>query len=69
MWTIVPVMILVGIAIPSFSLLRFKLVPPPADIVMKATGSQWLWTYDYPKDQGGGFTVVSKMLDRRSGPS
>ncbi len=64
-WTIVPVMILVGIAIPSFSLLRFKLVPPPADIVMKATGSQWLWTYDYPKDQGGGFSVVSKMLDEK----
>jgi cytochrome c oxidase subunit 2 len=64
-WTIVPVMILVGIAIPSFSLLRFKLVPPPADIVMKATGSQWLWTYDYPKDQGGGFTVISKMLDEK----
>ncbi|MBV9589181.1 MAG: cytochrome c oxidase subunit II [Hyphomicrobiales bacterium] len=64
-WTIVPVMILVGIAIPSFSLLRFKLVPPPADIVMKATGSQWLWTYDYPKDQGGGFSIVSKMLDEK----
>jgi cytochrome c oxidase subunit 2 len=64
-WTIVPVMILVGIAIPSFSLLRFKLVPPPADIVMKATGSQWLWTYDYPKDQGGGFSMVSKMLDEK----
>jgi len=64
-WTIVPVMILVGIAIPSFSLLRYKLVPPPADIVMKATGSQWLWTYDYPKDQGGGFTIVSKMLDEK----
>jgi cytochrome c oxidase subunit 2 len=64
-WTIVPVMILVGIAIPSFSLLRFKLVPPPADIVMKATGSQWLWSYDYPKDQGGGFTMVSRMLDEK----
>jgi cytochrome c oxidase subunit II len=64
-WTIVPVMILVGIAIPSFSLLRYKLVPPPADIVMKATGSQWLWTYDYPKDQGGGFSIVSKMLDEK----
>jgi cytochrome c oxidase subunit 2 len=64
-WTIVPVMILVGIAIPSFSLLRFKLVTPPADITLKATASQWLWTYDYPKDQGGGFTIVSKMLDEK----
>jgi cytochrome c oxidase subunit 2 len=64
-WTVVPVMILVGIAIPSFQLLKFKLVPPPADIVMKATGSQWLWSYEYPEDQGGGFTIISKMLDEK----
>jgi cytochrome c oxidase subunit 2 len=64
-WTIVPVMILVAIAVPSFRLLKFKLVPPPADIVVKATGSQWLWTYDYPQDQGGGFSIVSKMLDEK----
>ena len=62
-WTIVPVMILVGIAVPSFRLLKFKLVPPTPDIVMKATGSQWLWAYDYPQDQGGGFSITSKMLD------
>ncbi len=62
-WTIVPVMILVIIAIPSFRLLKFKLVPPPAEVTIKATGSQWLWTYEYPKDQGGGFSITSKMLD------
>jgi cytochrome c oxidase subunit 2 len=62
-WTIVPVMILVIIAIPSFRLLKFKLVPPPAEVTIKATGSQWLWTYEYPKDQGGGFSFTSKMLD------
>jgi cytochrome c oxidase subunit 2 len=64
-WTIVPVMILVAIAVPSFQLLKFKLVPPPADITIKATGSQWVWTYEYPKDQGGGFSFVSKMLDEK----
>src|SRR5882762_7417376 len=64
-WTIVPVMILVGIAVPSFKLLKFELVPPPADIVMKATGSQWLWTYEYPQDQGGGFNFTSRMLDEK----
>ncbi|SDR25858.1 cytochrome c oxidase subunit 2 [Rhizobiales bacterium GAS113] len=64
-WTILPVMILVGIAVPSFKLLKFELVPPTADIVMKATGSQWLWVYDYPQDQGGGFSITSKMLDEK----
>jgi len=64
-WTIVPVMILVAIAIPSFRLLKFKLVPPTPDVQIKATGSQWLWTYEYPQDQGGGFTFVSKMLDEK----
>jgi len=64
-WTIVPVVILVGIAIPSFSLLKFKLVPPTPDIVMKATGSQWEWTYEYPKDQGGGFSFISLMLNEQ----
>ncbi|SED06589.1 cytochrome c oxidase subunit 2 [Rhizobiales bacterium GAS191] len=64
-WTILPVMILVGIAVPSFKLLKFELVPPAADIVMKATGSQWLWVYDYPQDQAGGFSITSKMLDEK----
>jgi cytochrome c oxidase subunit 2 len=64
-WTIVPVMILVAIAVPSFRLLKFELVPPTPDVVLKATGSQWVWTYEYPKDQGGGFNFVSKMLDEQ----
>jgi len=42
-WTIVPVLILVAIAIPSFRLLRQQLVPPQADIVVKATGFSWYW--------------------------
>jgi cytochrome c oxidase subunit 2 len=64
-WTIVPVMILVYIAVPSFHLLQYELVPPTPDVVLKATGSQWVWTYEYPKDQGGGFNFVSKMLDEQ----
>ena len=51
-WTIIPVMILVVIAIPSFRLLTNELVSPPADVVIKVTGSQWHWNYAYPKDQG-----------------
>ncbi len=58
-WTVLPVMILVIIAIPSFRLLTHQLVVPPADMTLKVTGSQWFWTYSYPKDQGGGFSFDS----------
>ncbi|VTZ26351.1 putative cytochrome c oxidase subunit 2 (fragment) [Methylocella tundrae] len=57
-----PVMILVIIAIPSFRLLTHQLVVPPADITVKVTGKQWYWTYDYPKDQGGGFSFDSYLI-------
>jgi cytochrome c oxidase subunit 2 len=52
-WTIVPVLILVLIAIPSFRLLRLQLVEPKADIIVKAIGHAWYWEYEYPGDQGG----------------
>lgn len=60
-WTIIPVMILVIISIPSFRLLTHELVLPKADITVKVTGHQWYWTYQYPKDQGGGFTFDSYL--------
>ncbi|HWV97421.1 MAG TPA: cytochrome c oxidase subunit II [Xanthobacteraceae bacterium] len=47
-WTIVPVMILVGVAIPSFRLLFEQTDIPKADLTVKATGKQWYWTYSYP---------------------
>lgn len=47
-WTIVPVMILVGIAIPSFRLLFEQTDIPKADLTIKAVGKQWYWTYSYP---------------------
>lgn len=47
-WTLIPVMILVGIAIPSFKLLFLELDVPKADLTIKATGKQWYWTYTYP---------------------
>lgn len=52
-WTIVPVLILVAVAVPSFRLLRDQLTVPKADIVVKATGYSWYWGYEYPNDQGG----------------
>jgi cytochrome c oxidase subunit 2 len=51
-WTVLPILILVVIAIPSFRLLYFQQVIPKADITIKATGAQWYWSYEYP-DNGG----------------
>ncbi len=62
-WTILPVLILVVIAIPSFRLLTKQLVIPPPDITIKATGKQWYWSYDYPKDQNGGFGFDSARIE------
>ena len=59
-WTLVPVLILVWIAVPSFRLLANQYSPPKADITIKATGHQWYWEYEYP-DQGG-FSYDSVML-------
>src|SRR5215831_17352988 len=47
-WTLVPVLILVGIAVPSFRLLFLQLDLPKADLTIKATGKQWYWSYAYP---------------------
>jgi cytochrome c oxidase subunit 2 len=47
-WTIVPVIILVAIAIPSFKLLYYEADIPPPDVTIKAIGKQWFWTYQYP---------------------
>jgi cytochrome c oxidase subunit 2 len=48
LWTVVPVMILVFIALPSFRILFFQLNTPPADLTIKATGKQWYWSFAYP---------------------
>jgi cytochrome c oxidase subunit II len=50
-WTLIPVLILVGIAVPSFRLLFLELDVPKPDITIKATGNQWNWTYTYPDDK------------------
>jgi cytochrome c oxidase subunit 2 len=47
-WTLIPVLILVGIAVPSFRLLFEELDIPKADLTIKATGKQWYWSYAYP---------------------
>lgn len=52
-WTLIPVLILVVIAIPSFKLLREQVVIPKSDLTIKLTGKQWYWTFEYAKDSGG----------------
>jgi cytochrome c oxidase subunit 2 len=59
-WTLVPVLILVGIAIPSIRLIKAQYSPPPADVTVKVIGNQWYWTYQYPDN--GGIEIVSNML-------
>ncbi len=60
-WTLIPVLILVVIAVPSLRLLKLDLVPPPADITVKVSGHAWYWSYQYPKADGG-FEFDSRML-------
>ena len=59
-WTIVPVLILVGISVPSFRLLFTELDIPKSDLTIKATGKQWYWTYSYPDN--GKFEFDSLMV-------
>ena len=54
-WTVVPVIILVVIAVPSFKLLYYEDVIPKADLTVKATGHQWYWSYEYPDNGKIGF--------------
>ena len=64
-WTLVPVLILLGIAYPSLDLLAKQFKPAPADAVtVKVTGYQWYWGYTYPDH--GGFEVVSNMLKEKA---
>jgi cytochrome c oxidase subunit 2 len=58
-WTLIPVLILVGIAVPSFRLLFQELDVPKADLTIKATGKQWYWSYAYPDN--GKFEFDSLM--------
>ena len=58
-WTLIPVLILVAIAVPSFRLLFQQLDIPKADLTVKVTGKQWYWTYAYPDN--GKFEFDSLM--------
>jgi cytochrome c oxidase subunit 2 len=59
-WTVVPVIILVVIAVPSFRIMFVQLNTPQADVTIKATGKQWYWSYAYPDN--GKFEFDSLMV-------
>ncbi len=61
-WTLVPALILLFIAFPSFRLLANQYSPPQADITIKVTGYQWYWGYEYP--DYGGISFDSLPLDK-----
>lgn len=59
-WTVIPVLILIGIAFPSFRLLYFADQVQEADITVKVIGRQWYWSYEYPDH--GNFTFDAYMV-------
>jgi cytochrome c oxidase subunit II len=63
LWTIVPVIILAAIAVPSFRLLFTELDVPTPDLTIKATGKQWFWSYSYPDN--GNFEFDSMMVPEK----
>ena len=63
-WTVIPVLILVIIAIPSFRLIYFQDRVENADMTIKVTGRQWYWDYTYPDADGLNFS--SRPLEAKS---
>jgi cytochrome c oxidase subunit 2 len=67
-WTLVPVIILVLIAVPSIGLLSAQFKPAPAGAVtLKAIGNQWYWSYQYPDN--GGFEITANLLKECNDPT
>jgi len=66
-WTVVPVLILVTVAVPSFRLLFYQLKVPPADLTVKVTGKQWFWSYSYPDSKFEFDSLMLQDKDRKPG--
>ena len=63
-WTVIPVVILVVIAIPSFRILFVQLNIPQSDLTIKAAGNQWNWTYTYPDEKIEFTSIMLQDADR-----
>ncbi len=64
-WTVLPVVILIIIAVPSFRLLYAQYTFPPSDLTIKAVGNQWYWSYEYPDVKGVSFDSLMLTDDER----
>jgi len=60
LWTVIPVLILVVIAIPSFRLVYYLDRTPDPDMTIKVTAHQWYWEYGYP--EAGDLAIESRMI-------
>ncbi len=67
LWTVVPVLILVTVAVPSFRLLFYQLKIPPAEVTVKVTGKQWFWSYSYPDAKFEFNSLMLQDKDRKPG--
>lgn len=59
-WTVIPILILVVIAVPSFKLLYLQYAYPKPDLTIKAIGNAWYWDHEYPDYDG--FKITSNMV-------
>ena len=50
LWTLIPCLILIVMAVPSFKILYKQDAIPKADLTVKAIGYQWYWGYEYPDE-------------------
>lgn len=60
-WTIVPFLIIVGLAIPATRMVVEQKDTSQADLTIKATGYQWKWGYEYLKGEGAGISFLSDL--------
>ena len=73
-WTIVPFVIVIGMALPATKVLVAQKDTTSADLTIKATGMQWKWGYDYIKGEGEGIGFVStldnshRLMSNNGGP-
>jgi len=60
-WTIVPLLIVIGMALPATKVLVAQKDTTNSDLTIKATGMQWKWGYDYIKGEGEGISFLSTL--------
>jgi cytochrome c oxidase subunit 2 len=60
-WTVVPFLIVIGMALPATKVLVAQKDTTAADLTIKTTGMQWKWGYDYVKGEGEGIAFVSTL--------